>query len=238
VNDRQRLEAIIEVLGRYLPPDGPLTEHEAMNEIIGLVDPLPPAAPQFVAGEATRPMCHGAWARYWSEPNNDDSCGQAMRWLEAWRAELGPALGLETQRHRDNEIDALEQKLTRADARIAELELELAQWRLELRIYRETENKRIAELEQSVTVLDTEVARLETDLELARREVSRLREALDQSALEYADLSVSAKSLEDHLHALVEVSEDSTIARARAVMNGDDIGEDEDAARAGNGGGV
>lgn len=69
-------------------------------------------------------------------------------------------------------------------------------------------------------------------------EIARLRDALDQSALEYADLAVSAKSLEEHLHALVEVSEDSTIARARAVMNGDDIGEDEDAARAGNGGGV
>ena len=104
-----------------------------------------------------------------------------------------------------------------ADARIAELERECSQWRDELRIYRETENKRIAELEQSVTVRDTEIARLETDLELARMEV---------------------KSLEEHLHALVEVSDDSTIARARAVLNGDDIGEDEDAARAGNGGGV
>jgi len=105
----------------------------------------------------------------------------------------------------------------RADARIAELERECSQWRDELRIYRETENKRIAELEQSVTVRDTEIARLETDLELARREV---------------------KSLEEHLHALVEVSDDSTIARARAVLNGDDIGEDEDTARAGNGGGL
>lgn len=69
-------------------------------------------------------------------------------------------------------------------------------------------------------------------------EIARLRDALDQSALEYAELTVSAKYLEEHLHALVEVSEDSTIARARAVMNGDDIGEDadEDAARVGNGG--
>lgn len=77
----------------------------------------------------------------------------------------------------------------------------------------------IAELQQSITVRDTEIARLETDLEVARREV---------------------KSLEEHLHALVEVSDDSTIERARAVLNGDDIGEDadEDAARAGNGGGV
>jgi hypothetical protein len=42
----------------------------------------------------TRPMCHGAWARFWSESNSGDSCDQAMRWLEAWRSELGPALGL------------------------------------------------------------------------------------------------------------------------------------------------
>ena len=131
---------------------------------------------------------------------------------------------------------------TRADARITELERECAQWRDELRIYCETENARIAELERAVTVRDTEIARLETDLELARREVKRLGDALDLSALEYADLAVSAKSLEEHLHALVEVSEDSTIARARAVMNGDDIGEDadedadEDESRAGNGG--
>ena len=51
----------------------------------------------------------------------------------------------------------------RADARIAELERESEQWRDELRIYRETENARIAELEQAVTVRDTEVVRLETD---------------------------------------------------------------------------
>ena len=108
----------------------------------------------------------------------------------------------------------------RADARIAELECGLNH----LSAAFDADQLRIAELEQSVTVRDTEIA--------------RLRDALDQSALEYADLTVSAKSLEEHLHALVEVSDDSTIARARAVLNGDDIGEDEDedAARAGNGG--
>ena len=40
-----------------------------------------------------------------------------------------------------------------ADARIAEIERECSQWRDELRIYRETESKRIAELEQDVTEL-------------------------------------------------------------------------------------
>jgi hypothetical protein len=41
MNDRQRLEAIVSVVCKYLPPDGtPI--NEAMSEIIGLVDPLPP----------------------------------------------------------------------------------------------------------------------------------------------------------------------------------------------------
>jgi len=40
MNDRQRLEAIIRVIGQYLPPDGtPI--NDAMSEIISLVDPLP-----------------------------------------------------------------------------------------------------------------------------------------------------------------------------------------------------
>ena len=68
------------------------------------------------------------------------------------------------------EVERLKGIAASADARIAELERECAQWRLELRIYRETENKRIAELEQAVTVRDTEIARLETDLELALRD--------------------------------------------------------------------
>jgi hypothetical protein len=44
MNDRQRLEAIIAVIGNHLPPDGISTD-EAMNEIIGLVDPLPEQEP-------------------------------------------------------------------------------------------------------------------------------------------------------------------------------------------------
>ena len=47
----------------------------------------------------------------------------------------------------------LSSELGKRDARIAELERECSQWRLELRIYRETESKRIAELEQDVTEL-------------------------------------------------------------------------------------
>jgi hypothetical protein len=40
MNDRQRLEAIVDVVRRYLPPDG-ISREEAMSQIIGLVDPLP-----------------------------------------------------------------------------------------------------------------------------------------------------------------------------------------------------
>ena len=43
MNDRQRLEAIIAVVGRYLPPDG-ISREEAMSQIIELVDPLPELA--------------------------------------------------------------------------------------------------------------------------------------------------------------------------------------------------
>ena len=41
MNDRQRLEAIISVVCKYLPPDG-IPINDAMSEIISLVDPLPP----------------------------------------------------------------------------------------------------------------------------------------------------------------------------------------------------
>jgi len=40
MNDRQRLEAIVAVVCRYLPPDG-ISRKEAMSQIISLVDPLP-----------------------------------------------------------------------------------------------------------------------------------------------------------------------------------------------------
>ena len=44
MDDRQRLEAIISVVCKYLPPDG-IPINDAMSEIISLVDPLPPAQP-------------------------------------------------------------------------------------------------------------------------------------------------------------------------------------------------
>jgi hypothetical protein len=40
MNDRQRLEAIVDVVRSYLPPNG-ISREEAMNQIIALVDPLP-----------------------------------------------------------------------------------------------------------------------------------------------------------------------------------------------------
>ncbi len=41
MNDRQRLEAIISVVCKYLQPDG-IPIKDAMSEIISFVDPLPP----------------------------------------------------------------------------------------------------------------------------------------------------------------------------------------------------
>ena len=40
MNDRQRLEAIVAVVCKYLPPNG-ISREDAMREIISLVDPLP-----------------------------------------------------------------------------------------------------------------------------------------------------------------------------------------------------
>jgi hypothetical protein len=40
MNDRQRLEAIVAVVCKYLPPNG-ISREDAMRKIIGLVDPLP-----------------------------------------------------------------------------------------------------------------------------------------------------------------------------------------------------
>lgn len=45
MNDRQRLEAIVSVVCKYLPPDGTPIK-EAMSEIISYVDPLPPLPAQ------------------------------------------------------------------------------------------------------------------------------------------------------------------------------------------------
>jgi hypothetical protein len=48
MNDRQRLEAIIGVVCKYLPPDG-IPANEAMSQIIALVDPLPEPVQEPVA---------------------------------------------------------------------------------------------------------------------------------------------------------------------------------------------
>lgn len=49
----QRLRGVMHVVLRYLPSDG-LTAHEAMSEIIKLVDPWP----------VERPAKHGAFDEY------------------------------------------------------------------------------------------------------------------------------------------------------------------------------
>jgi hypothetical protein len=45
MNDRQRLETIVAVVCKYLPPDG-ISREDVMREIIGLVDPLPEQEPR------------------------------------------------------------------------------------------------------------------------------------------------------------------------------------------------
>lgn len=152
---------------------------DVMDEALTALGELDRAEAEPVAYQYAHPYFGGGkiWRKEqrWNGHTSDEARALYTTPLPAKPAPLGPALGMETQRHRDNEIDALEQKLARADARITELERECSQWRDELRIYRETESKRIAELERSVTVRDTEIARLETDSELARRDAERYR---------------------------------------------------------------
>jgi hypothetical protein len=68
MNDRQRLEAIISVVCKYLPPDG-IPINDAMSEIISYVDPLPPAqdpwvslTPEQVQECADNSYYHSAWS--------------------------------------------------------------------------------------------------------------------------------------------------------------------------------
>jgi hypothetical protein len=58
MDDRQRLEAIVSVINKYLPPDG-IPINDAMSEIISLVDPLP--APQPAQEPVKWAMPQGWW---------------------------------------------------------------------------------------------------------------------------------------------------------------------------------
>ena len=78
--------------------------------------------------------------REWFDAGCMTGLDTARFWLRVWQRELGPTLGMVPP-------DA------RADARIAELERECSQWRDELRIYRESEDARIAELESRLSKL-------------------------------------------------------------------------------------
>lgn len=115
-----------------------------------------------------------------------------------------------------------------ADARIAELERDNeridAQWREELRIYREAENARIAELEQAVAIRDTEIARLETDLELARIGARRYETARRMDPRMWADACKLNLFTGKHFDEIIDELQPFMFPH--------------DAARAGNGGGV
>jgi len=77
MNDRQRLEAIVSVVCRYLPPDG-IPINDAMSEIISYVDPLPPATQP-----AQEPV---AWAGY----DLEKMCEAFDRVIEAHHSKTNP----------------------------------------------------------------------------------------------------------------------------------------------------
>lgn len=101
--------------------------------------------------------------------------------------------------------------LGRADARIAELERECSQWRDELRIYRETEDARIAGLE-------AEVSRLRADAERIRRIDERwARDLVNGVVNEFQAANATGLSC-------IEVRKlaDDLIEKARAIKERDD----------------
>jgi hypothetical protein len=68
MNDRQRLEAIVSVINKYLPPDG-IHINEAMSEIISLVDPLPPKRERVLFPTMLRKMWSGGEVQAWLDEN-------------------------------------------------------------------------------------------------------------------------------------------------------------------------
>ena len=68
MNDRQRLEAIVSVINKYLPPDG-IHINEAMSEIISLVDPLPPKRERVLFPTMLRKMWSGGEVQAWLDDN-------------------------------------------------------------------------------------------------------------------------------------------------------------------------
>lgn len=119
-------------------------------------------------------VIHRDGGHYQTEHGTEKACADAELAVHVQRGIAdGYHDAIKIWRHR------AEQLAIEADAEIAGLRADAeridAQWRDELRIYRESENARIAELEQAVAIRDTEIARLETDLELARRDADYLR---------------------------------------------------------------
>ena len=68
MNDRQRLEAIVSVINKYLPPFG-MHIMDAMSAIISLVDPLPPKRERVLFPTMLRKMWSGGEVQAWLDEN-------------------------------------------------------------------------------------------------------------------------------------------------------------------------
>ena len=93
MNDRQRLEAILSVVCKYLPPDG-ISREQAMSEIISLVDPLPAQPEQEPVGEAhlmQEGFTHCIWSesvvpvgtKFYTSPPKRTWVGLTDEWVES-----------------------------------------------------------------------------------------------------------------------------------------------------------
>ena len=109
MNDRQRLEAIVSAVCKYLPPDG-ISPKDAMTEIISLVDPLPPAPAQ------QEPDPDELTIAYMSGLHEGKKIGakEGRNKLATWMMQCGFATG-----HGDTLEDLLDELDTEVEDRLA-----------------------------------------------------------------------------------------------------------------------
>ena len=99
MNAYEKIRAALEQA--YKERHEPCSVELRIDEALAALAELEKAATQFVAGEVADEMCDRAYISKWRgvpelighEPDDEDR-QWAREWLEAWRAELGPTLGL------------------------------------------------------------------------------------------------------------------------------------------------
>ena len=113
MNAYEKIRAALEQA--YKERHEPCSVELRIDEALAALAELEKAATQFVAGEVADEMCDRAYISKWRgvpelighEPDDEDR-QWSREWLEAWRSELGPTLGLvEIREPSDDECRAI-----------------------------------------------------------------------------------------------------------------------------------